>query len=67
MPCLRILQINNCCKLERLFSGLLRLKNLRRLELNNMPRELIEDIQEKEREDCDKIRCITFIDQDLNK
>ena len=46
---------------------MLRLKNLRRLELNNMPRELIEDIQEKEREDCDKIRCITFIDQDLNK
>ena len=67
MPCLRILQINECCKLERFSDGLLRLKNLGRLELNNMFYELIEDIQEKEGEDWDKILRIALIDQDLNK
>ena len=66
MPALHILQINKCCKLKRLPDGLLRLKNLQRLELNNMVRELIEDLGTKEGEGWDRIRFISLIDQDLD-
>ena len=64
MPTSKTLQISYYGKMKTLLHGLLKLKNLQRVNLENMDDELIQEIETTEGEEFDKICGITSIIKD---
>ncbi|WKA05985.1 hypothetical protein VitviT2T_023914 [Vitis vinifera] len=60
---LRTLQILSCDKMKKFPHGLLQMKKLEKLGLIRTSGKLIEEVQQTEGEEWDRIRLITFIDK----
>ena len=58
---LRTLKIWTCCRMKKFPHGLLQMKKLEKLDLFKPGDELIEEVQQREGEEWDRIRLITSI------